>query len=57
MLFSRRSVFGKIVVLIVYVDDIVLLGDDTTEIIRLKKKMADEFEIKDLGNVKYYLGM
>ena len=42
--------------LIVYVDDIVLFGNDTAEIIQLKKKMGDEFEIKDLGNLKYFLG-
>ncbi|KAA0044927.1 putative mitochondrial protein [Cucumis melo var. makuwa] len=47
----------KITVLIVYVDDIVLSGDDTNEILHLKKKMGDEFEIKDLGNLKYFLGM
>ena len=34
--------------------DIVFSGDDTAEITRLKKKMVDEFEIKDLGNVKYF---
>ncbi|XP_038881677.1 uncharacterized mitochondrial protein AtMg00810-like [Benincasa hispida] len=51
------SVSGKIVVLIVCVDDIVLSGDDTVEIIRLKKKMTNEFVIKDLGNLKYFLEM
>lgn len=56
-LFTKRSVSGKIAVLIVYVDDIVLSRDDIAEITRLKKKMADEFEIKDLGNLKYFLGM
>ena len=34
-----------------------LSGDDTIEIIQLKKKMRDEFEIKDLVNLKYFLGM
>ncbi|KAL0552209.1 hypothetical protein IC582_011315 [Cucumis melo] len=42
--------------LIVYVNDIVLFWDDTIEIIQLKK-MGDEFEIKDLGNLKIFLGM
>ena len=43
--------------LIVYVDDIVIYGDDTAEIFQLKKKMGDEFEIKNLGNLKYFLRM
>ena len=35
---------------IVYIDDI-------AEITQLKKKLGDEFEIKELGNLKYFLGM
>ena len=31
--------------------------DDTSKIFKLKKKMADQFEIKDLGNLKYFHGM
>ena len=42
--------------LIVYINDINLLEDDTTKITRLKRKMGDKFEIKDLGNLKYTLG-
>ncbi|KAA0058176.1 Retrovirus-related Pol polyprotein from transposon TNT 1-94 [Cucumis melo var. makuwa] len=56
-LFTKVSKTGKIVILIVYVDDIVLTGDDQTEISQLKQRMGDEFEIKDLGNLKYFLGM
>ena len=40
-----------------YVDDIVLLGDDQVDIGKLKQRMGGEFEIKDLGNLKYSLGM
>ncbi|KAA0054971.1 Cysteine-rich RLK (receptor-like protein kinase) 8 [Cucumis melo var. makuwa] len=56
-LFTKVSKTVKIVILIVYVDDIVLTGDDQTEISQLKQRMGDEFEIKDLGNLKYFLGM
>ncbi|KAA0041751.1 putative mitochondrial protein [Cucumis melo var. makuwa] len=57
ILFTKVSKIGKIAILIVYVNDIELYGDDTNEIIQLKKKMAFGFEIKNLGNLKYFLGM
>ena len=56
-LFVKHSNEGKRAVLIVYVDDIILTGDDNGEIDKLKKLLAFEFEIKDLGEVKYFLGM
>ena len=43
--------------LIVYVDDIILTEDYWEEMERLKEVLAREFEIKDLGNLKYFLGM
>ena len=48
---------GKVAILIVYVDDIILTGDDYEKLEKLKKFLAMEFEIKDLGNLKYFLGM
>ena len=44
-------------ILIVYVDDIILTGDDTREVERLKKVLVIEFEVKDLGQMQYFLGM
>ncbi|XP_028110199.1 uncharacterized protein LOC114308733 isoform X2 [Camellia sinensis] len=54
-LFVKHSLRGKTIALIVYVDDIVLTGDDSEEIPLLKKYLASEFEIKDLGSLKYCL--
>ncbi|KAL5779663.1 hypothetical protein ACOSQ2_010400 [Xanthoceras sorbifolium] len=56
-LFIKRSPTGRISILIVYVDDIVLTGNYMKEMVTLKGLLAKEFEIKDLGNLKYFLGM
>ena len=56
-MFFKHSNEGKIVVLIVYVDDIIVTGDDHLEIKRLKMLLTQDFEIKDLGALKYFLGM
>jgi len=48
---------GKLSILIVYVDDIIVTGDNQLEINNLKGMLAKEFEIKNLGNLRYFLGM
>ncbi len=53
----KRSLQGKVTALIVYVDDIILTGNDTEEIQKLRKYLANGFEIKDLGSLKYFLGI
>lgn len=40
---------------IVYVDDIVLTGNHVEEMTRVKTLLAKEFEMKDLGHLKYFL--
>ena len=56
-LFIKHSNKGKLEILIVYVDDIILIGDYEDELIKLKTLLAKEFETKDLGSLKYFLGM
>jgi Reverse transcriptase (RNA-dependent DNA polymerase) len=46
----------RITILAVYVDDIVIIGDDE-EILQLKGRLEKEFEVKDLGWLKYFLGI
>jgi hypothetical protein len=48
---------GKLAILIVYVDVIVIIGDNEKEIEHLKRKLAQEFEVKDLGQLRYFLGI
>nr|CAN65095.1 hypothetical protein VITISV_011639 [Vitis vinifera] len=56
-LFVKHFPEGKLTIIIVYVDDIILTGDHEEKIDLLKKLLTKEFEIKDLGNLKYFLGM
>ena len=49
MFFKQRN--GKKIILIVYVNDIILIGDDIEEMGRLKKVLATEFEVKDLRKI------
>ena len=56
-MFVRHSQDGKIVVLIVYADDIILIENDLLEMNRLKQSFSSEFKIKNLGSLRYFLGM
>ena len=55
-LFTKRR-GDKITCLIIYVDDMIITGDDTEEINNLKRNLFKEFDMKDLGPLKYFLGI
>ena len=55
-LFTLNTPSG-IVVLLVYVDDIIITGSDKEEIQATKDFLKSVFEIKDLGEMKYFLGI
>lgn len=57
MLFFRHSKDEKKAILIVYVDDTIPTWDNLEEIERLKRNLATEFEIKDLGQIQYFFRM
>jgi Reverse transcriptase (RNA-dependent DNA polymerase) len=48
---------GKIVILIIYVDDMKITGDDQDGIRALEQKLSREFEMKNLEGLKYFLGI
>jgi Reverse transcriptase (RNA-dependent DNA polymerase) len=55
-LFTRHNQFGTTVVL-VYVDDIIITGNNPSEIDSIKNDLQRNFDIKDLGKLKYFLGI
>ena len=46
----------RLMILILYVDDLFLAGEDKP-INGCKKKLSAEFEMKDLGMMHYFLGL
>ncbi|CAL1353665.1 unnamed protein product [Linum trigynum] len=55
-LFVKSSSAGY-VVLLLYVDDMVVTGDDIEGIDHLKKGLQSAFHLKDLGELSYFLGL
>lgn len=55
LFFKRKG--SKIVVLIIYVDDMIITGNDEEGMKELKLQLSREFEMKDLGGLKYFLGI
>jgi hypothetical protein len=47
---------GKILIIVLYVDDLILTGDDKL-IHSCKEDLAKDFEMKDLGLLHYFLGL
>ncbi len=43
--------------LVLYVDDIVITGSDLAEVKMVKADFKGQFEMKDLGELRHYLGM
>ena len=48
---------GKITALIIYVDDMIITLNDEEETINLQRYLANEFEMKNLGGLKYFLSI
>ena len=47
----------KFTALLIYVDDIVLTGNSATEMAQIKNIIIRIFKVKDLGALKYFLGL
>ncbi|GJV50332.1 ribonuclease H-like domain-containing protein [Tanacetum coccineum] len=52
-----KSDNGVFLALLVYVDDIIITGDSVSDIEKFKVFLKSKFMIKDLGKLKYFLGI
>jgi len=55
-LFVQHSFAGSII-LVIYVGDVMIYGDDLHGIVALKEFLSTHFHMKDLGNLRYFLGV
>lgn len=52
-----KGVRAKVVVVLVYVDDLIITGDFKEEILQLKTNLCIRFHMKDVGQLKRFLGL
>ena len=55
-LFFHKTTTGM-VLLLVYVDDIIIIGNDSGLISKLQNMLHSTFQMKDLGHLTYFLGL
>jgi len=53
-LYVKKTDHG-IVVIVIYVDDLIITRDSDVDISDLKKFLKQKFEMKDLGELRYFL--
>ena len=55
--YVRKFPNGKFIILLLYVDDMLIVGQDAGVIGNLKKDLFKSFDLKDLGLARQILGM
>jgi hypothetical protein len=52
-----KKIDHGIVFIVIYVDDLIITGDSDADIFDLKKFLKQKFEMKDVGELRYFLGI
>jgi hypothetical protein len=55
-LYVKKTDHG-IVIIVIYVDDLIITRDSDVDIFNLKKFLKQKFEMKDLGELHFFLGI
>jgi hypothetical protein len=54
--FVKKFSNGEFIILVLYVDDILIVGHDTKKIDKLKRELSKSFALKNLGPANQVLG-
>lgn len=56
-LFTKTNTRGKILIVSLYVDDLIFTGNDELMFTKFKNSMLREFDMTDLGRMRFFLGI
>jgi len=52
-----KKIDHGIIIIVIYVDDLIITGYSDVDIFDLRKLLKQKFEMKDLGELRYFLGI
>ena len=52
-----KKLNAVLVIIVIYVDDLIITSDEKAQIANVKKVLGAEFDMKDLGELMYFLGI
>jgi hypothetical protein len=52
-----KKINRGIIIIVIYVNDLIIIGDSDVDISDLKKLLKQKFEMKDLGKLHYFQGI
>ena len=56
-LYTKKVSNGSLLILVLYVDDMLIVGKSKEETTNLKQVLGSQFAVKDLGDANHFLGM